>query len=302
MSFVPPGQLVVRSGSNPVSLGAIVFSSEETPIKWNVGSGEQMLVTTDLPGGGRIVQDFGNSAAEVTWSGILWGPNIPLRVQQLREYRVSGQPQPLIWGNEKYLVKIKSFNPGYRGGYCEYEISCVVVQDMNGAFAVQPSTSVDQDVANIQSQAIVQQNGVAQVDPAGNTAYGQQLANLWQGIQNASPLAQNLVTQGPALIGLASTAITAIQTYQATISQTSTQYPYTVGLVASLQALISNFQNGPTQTSVQIPGGELFSVAAMQYGDITRAFSIAQANGFVYPILPTASLRQISIPPLQQAA
>lgn len=294
-------RLVLRTGKNPLTLGAITFSSEETPEKWNIGAGQQMLQVDDLPGGGRVVNDFGNSADEISFTGRFFGPNVAIRVMQIRAYRVSGEVVTLSWKDEIYRVKIKSFNPGYLAGYNQYEITCVVIQDLNGAFAIQAQANVDAQVQALQSLAQVQQNGVAGIDPNGNTQYGQQLSNLWDGLQNASPLSQNIVAQGPALQNLATEAVLAVQAYQATISPTAPQYPYTVALVASLLAIGANIQSGMTTGAVSIPGGDLFTVAATQYGDVTQAFALAQANGYVYPILPAGVYATLSIPPAQAA-
>lgn len=296
---VSPASLVLMTGQFPLTLGAIVFSTEETPDKWNIGAGEQMLVVTDLPGGGRVVQDFGNSATEITWTSRFFGPNVPIRVKQIREYRVAGTVLPLSWKGEQYQVIIKSFVPGYRAAYNEYDITCVVVDDGNGAFKVQSQASVEAQVQALQSQAQVQQQGVANIDPNGNTQYGQALTNLWAALQAASPLAQNIVSQGPALQGLVQAAVVAVQAYQATISATSTQYPYTVALIASLQAIGANLASGATTGAVTIPGGDLFTVAATQYGDVSQVFSLAQANGLVYPILASGVLTTLQVPPAQ---
>lgn len=299
MSVAP--QLVLRTGRYPLTLGAIVFSTEETPDRWNIGAGEQMLHTTDMPGGSRVVQDFGNTASEVSWTAKFMGPNIAIRVKQITAYRVSGEVLTLSWKDERYKVKIKSFNPGYRAAYNEYDIVCVVVDDGNGAFAVKSQASVDAEVSALQSQAQQQQTGVSNIDPTGDSMYGQQLSSLWSALQDALPLSQNIVAQGPNIVNLASVAILAVQAYQATISPTAPQYPYTSGLIASLQALSANVQAGESTGTASIPGGDLFTVAASQYGDVTQAFVLAQANGYVYPILPASVEATLQLPPTQSS-
>jgi len=300
--------MVIRPGKYPVNLGGILFSTEELPDKWNIGSSEQMLVVDDMPGGGRVIDDFGNSAHEVTWNGRLYGPNIWPRVQQIRLYQVNSAEIPLTWWNERYSVQIKSFDPGYMGGRNEYTITLVVIQDLNGALTVSQGQSIDQAVTQLQSQAIVQQNGVQQAeqfastvpDQTGNQVYAQYLIDLWELLSDASPLSQNIVQYGAEILTAAQLAMNAVQTYQGSIAPTDSQYPNTVGLLSSLQGIYSNVQAGMVQKTVPFDGGDLFEVAALEYGDITQCFAIAAANSLVYPILPTGLQTSVAIPPPQQ--
>ncbi len=295
----PTAAMVVRPGKYPLSLGSVTFSTEETPQKLSIGSGDQQLVVHFLPGGGRIVQDFGNSAAEVTWTGRFFGPNIAPRVQQLRTYRISGQPQTLSFKSERYLVKIKSFDPGYRGGFNEYKITCVVIQDQNGAFSVASTTSVDQQVAALQSQAQTQNNAIIAIDQTGSASYQQSLTNLQASIAQYTPLASNVVPGATAILTQLAEAVGAVTTYQSSISSTSEQTPYVVGLLASLNAIGANVQSSQAIATVQTIGGDLFTVAATQYGDVSQAFNLAAANGLVHPLLPSTVVQTIAIPPAQ---
>jgi hypothetical protein len=176
----------------------------------------------------------------------------------------------------------------------------VVIKDLNGAFSIPSSSAVDQQVAAIQAQAQVQQSGVAAVDPTGAASYQSSLDSLNQGIGQSSPLAQNQSSVAN-LLALASNATAAVQAYQSGISSSSTQYAYTVGLIASLQSIANLVQNGEPVTTQSSQGGELFTVAAFQSGDVTQAFNYASANGFVQPIIGATAM-QIVIPPTQQAA
>lgn len=299
--------LVVKSGPYPVTLGSILFSTEELPDKWDIGASQQMLVVDDLPGGGRVVNDMGNSANEITWTGRFYGSNIWPRVQQLRLYQVNSVVIPLNWWNEKYLVVIKSFNPGYMGGRTEYEITLVVIQDQNGAFTVSTAQSIDQVVQSLQSQAITQQNAVQAAEQAAQNppplpaqdVYGQYLLDLWEILGNAAPLSSNIVQYGPAILTAAQIAIAGVQQYQGSILPTDPQFPNTVGLLASLLTLYQNVQAGMVQKTVPFDGGDLFEMAALEYGDITQCFAIASANSLVYPTLPSGS-SNVAIPPPQQ--
>ncbi|MDE2470089.1 MAG: hypothetical protein KGL35_15430 [Bradyrhizobium sp.] len=297
MASVTPTQgLVLRPGRYPVQLGSIVFSTEETPPKWiGLGGGQQMTKQFTLPGGTRIIQDFGNSASDIRWTGKFWGTNVDIRVKQVRAYRVSGQPQILTWRNEKYLVKIKSFEPGYRGRFNEFEMVLEVVQDLNGAFTVSSPASVDAMVASLQAQVTNQQAVVSAVDPTGAASYQSQLNALNAAISAASPLSQTSAAQSASLQALVSAASAAVSTYQTTLSTTAVQYPYTQALIDTLDLISLNVQRGQVPTTQTVYGGNLFTVAALQYGDVSQAFNLAASNGLVSPLLALSSY-SIAVP------
>ncbi|MDE2102104.1 MAG: hypothetical protein KGL39_32965, partial [Patescibacteria group bacterium] len=265
--------------------------------KLPIGAGEQMLVDINMPGGSKIVQDFGNKAADIRWTGKFYGPNIAFRVQQLRAYRISGVPQTLIWGNEQYYVLIKSFDPGYMGGHNEYEIVLNVIQSLNGAFESPTFPSIDQQVTGLQSLAATQNSAIVAADPVGAQSFQQQLANVVTTIAQYAPLAQNIIAGGSPITVAIQAALSELTVYQSSISPLASQFAYVMGLIGSLQSIADNVQQGSTLSQLPAYGGELFSFAARQYGDVTQAFNISQANSRVYPLLNPQLLKTIGFPP-----
>lgn len=291
------------AGKTPLSIGDVVFATQECPNKLSIGAAEQMLAVHDMPGGSRVVNAFGNKFKDVTWEGHFWDQNISIRVQQLRLYQVSGVEIPVSFGDEKYYCIVKDFDPGYLGGYNEYSITLCITRDNNGQFTVASSTSIDTQVQALQSAAIAQNVAVQAVDPTQSGGFQSALTNLWAVIAAAQPLAQNIVSGGQGILQAAATAIEAVQTYQALVGEVAQQYPNVVALISALQLITDNVSRGQSPQSVAVIGGDLFGIAAMQYGDVTQAFSLAAANGLISPYLPSGIPRNVRLPiaqPLSQ--
>jgi hypothetical protein len=312
MALAPPGAIsssaivpVIRPGKNPLRIGAVIFSTEEMPASIpGLGAGDQMLVEHNLPGGGVVLQDFGNKPSEVSWVARFFGPNIEPRVQQLRSYRISGQPQVLSFKKERYLVKIKSFEPGYGAKFNEYKITLAVVQDLNGAFSVPSSTggsgvSVDSQVAALQAQFVSANSTIVNIDPVGSATFQQSLTNLQGVIAQYTPLAENIVKGSGPILNAVQGALSALSNYQGTLPTGATQLPYVIALQSVLQALGANVQPAQSSTVVSTLGGDLFTYGAMHYGDPSQAFNLAAMNGIINPILSENALTPILLPAAQ---
>lgn len=289
----------VTPGSRPIQLGAIIFSSEECPEQLPIGAGEQMLIVHNMPGGGIIDNDFGNKPTPITWTGKFFGPNIGPRVKQLQEYRIAGQPLPLTYGDEQYTVRIKAFDPGYRGGYNEYSITLEVVAALNGAFNVPNVASLDQQVGNLMALATSSYTNVLAIDAKADVMQTA-LANLQAELALAIPLAATLASGGADVQNAAIELLTAAQTYESSIGGGFLpQTPDLTVLLASATSLLGVLNTGQVTGSLPMYGGELFSVAAMQYGDMSQAFTLANANGRVYPLLDPGLRTKINVVPVQ---
>jgi hypothetical protein len=280
-------------------LGGVIFNPEECPEEIGFRSGEQMLVIHDLPGGSRVTQAMGHKPSNLSWEGHFYSSNIAARVQQINDYKVSGQEILLSWGNEKYYVIVSQFNPGYRAGYNAYSITCTVTRDANGAFVVVGQQTIDAQVAQLQG-AINQQN--AQIEAADqnaqNAPYQSQLSSVFQALEQAQPLAQNAFANGTNIIALIATAISGVQTYQNGIAQSAIQYTNVLQLISLLTVLSAVVQNGETPTTFNALGGNLFTIAAQQYGDPGQAFALAQANGYICAFLPAGVAQSVNLPAL----
>ncbi len=295
MPFLTGLAQVEQMGRTPLTLGGVTFFTQEAPEHLDIGAAEQMLAVHDLPGGTRITHAMGNKAKDVSWTGHFFDKNVGIRVAQLRAYQVSGQEIPLSWGKEKYFCIIKSFDPGYRGGYNAYAISVTITRDNNGAFALSKATTIDQQVAALQQQANTQNNAVLAIDPTGASAFQQSLTNLRAAIAAAVPLAA-AIAGGTSLLGYANAAVQAVANYVGALSPAAAQLASATALVATLQMISANISRGQSPTSTTVVGGSLYALAATAYGDISQAFTLASINGLVSPLLSSQVATTVLVP------
>lgn len=303
MSAVPPGLTNTAfsgssaPGANPLSLGAVTFYTEECPSRAPIGGIEQMLAVKNLVGGSISSQSLGPKPKPITWSGTFFAENVAPRVEQLRAYASSGQEVLVSWTSERYYCKVKDFQPNYLNEWlCDYEITLDITGDANGAFASASALSIDQQVAGLQSQLSIQNANVMSIDNTGSQAYQSYLSTVNTLISNASPLSQSTPAASTSIVAAINQAIGAIQTYQGTISGLSPQYASTISMIGSLTAIAGNVAIGQAPRTVETQGGNLFNIASMQYGDVSKAFTIAIANGLKSPFLPANIIRPIVIP------
>jgi hypothetical protein len=289
----------IAQGKDPLSIGEVTFNTDEVPEDLEIGAAEQMIVAKTLPGGTRVVQRFGNDPLNVAWTGKFMAANVKPRVAQLRAYQVAGTTVLLSWLNEKYHVTIKSFKPKYHNAnYADYEIEVVVISDANGAFTIASSTTIDAQVAALQAQVNANNAVIVHADPTGSQTFQQQLANVYRLLALAAPLAQGVVGQsGNAIISAIAGTMGLIAAYQGTLSTLSAQYADVIQLQGALAAISGNVATGQNPKSVQTQGGNLFNIAAQQYGDVSLAFKLASANGVFSPFLPSGILQAVSLPP-----
>lgn len=282
----------------PVMLGEIEFSAEELPDRMPIGSAEQMKVQHNLPGGGIVTHDFGNKPRPIAWTGRFWGPNIDPRIQQISLYKLSAQDVLFSYGKYQCYVQVHDFDPGFGGGFNEYSITLWVTGDANGMFATPSTPSVDAQVADLMSQASLASAGVLNIDPTAPSALTQALQQLQAVLADAAPLALNLISSAPTILPVAAATLGTVQAYQASIPANSPQAAPAQVLADSVQGVYKSVQQGDAPAAHSIQGGDLFRVAAMQYGDPSLAFALAAANGLSHPILPSNVRRRIALPNL----
>lgn len=169
MASLPPNQQLPPTsqglsggdtpGANPLTLGGVQFNSIEVPDEAPIGALEQKLVTIELIGGGRQVQQFGAQPKPVTWKGVFWGSTsyIEGRVQQLRSYMISQQPQTLTYLTESWTCVIKDFTPTWKGGRCEYSIELEIITGAALTSSSFPTVNAQVDGNNAQTQALLEQ-------------------------------------------------------------------------------------------------------------------------------------------------
>jgi hypothetical protein len=127
-------------------LGDILFSHFEIPEAFNFG-GNQMLVTHQLVGGGRVVDAMGRADSDISWSGMFLGEEAELRARALDFLRVQGQQIEFIFGGFIYLVVISSFTPVLNTTYkIPYSITLKVIENLTLPIPIAPPAGYNEAV------------------------------------------------------------------------------------------------------------------------------------------------------------
>lgn len=300
-------------------LGDFEFAGFEIPERIPFG-GDQKLVTHELVGGQRVVDAMGRSDAPLEWSGIFLGQNALDRARYLDGLRVAGKELLLTWSEFSYFVVIQSFRCTFERSYkLPYSITCVVIQD-----ATSPVNTIavpDVDTAMADDMASMNDLGAS----IGDSTLTGLLGTLDTAIQTVSSFATAVTsTINSVLTPLAAV----VQRVNILIAQTGN----TIGNVTTLGGIlpgnpvaqqaqgllnqITAMNNAPVLYQLQAiagrmgsnlagvgrgshtvtqAGGNLFDLAAQQYGDATAWASIAAANKLADPQL--TGLNTLTIPP-----
>lgn len=114
---------------SPPMLGPVAFYGFEVPERITLG-GRQRLAVHTLPGGVRVVDAMGPDDRELTWSGVISGPDAAERVRQLDRLRRAGQALPLGWDGWRFTVIISDFTAdSAKPWWVPYWISCTVLAE-----------------------------------------------------------------------------------------------------------------------------------------------------------------------------
>lgn len=300
-------------------LGDFQFASVEIPERIVFG-GDQKLVTHELVGGQRIIDAMGRSDMPLEWSGMLLGVNALERARYLDGLRVAGQQLDLTWSEFKYKVVIQSFRCTFERSYkLPYSITCMVVRDASSPVTTIAAAGFDEAIQNDMTSATDLGTAI------GDTELTGLLGTLDSAIQSVSSFA----TAATSTINSVLTPLAAVvQRVNILIAQTgntignvttlggilpnnpiSTQATKLLGQVTAMQQLpiLLNLQAvtgrmignlgtvGSGVKTVTQAGGNLFDLAAQQYGDATAWGSIAAANKLTDPQL--TGVNTLTIPP-----
>lgn len=328
MAFTPPGFAPAASnnpvapngstnvpGSTPLQIGSVIFNSEECPSELAFPIATHMTVT-DLIGGGRVIQTFGNHPEPVTWSGRIWGPNVAARISALRQLLVAGAEVPLSWGSERYYCVVKQFTPKYIKVDAEYTITVEITRDNNGALTTSNPTTVDSQVGTLVSNAGVQSAALSSLDSSSsplnyagnalnagqgslsNAAFmAQQVTNVQAAIAGAGPLAQLAGPQLTSVLGVVNYAQGFAAAYVAATPSSASYFSAVTQLATTFTLIGKNITQGQAANSVQVYGGTFAELAATHYNNADLGPELAAANGSVGLRLPAGTLSTIILPP-----
>lgn len=302
-----------------LTLGDYSFAKTEVPEKIPFG-GQQALVVHKMVGGVRHIQAMGDDPLPLAWQGLLFGSNALERALYLKTLNESGQELELIWSELYYLVIIREFVADFERKYqLPYRISCEVVEDLTRSVREVPDAGIDDlvndDMLSISGLSDLVGDGPLSTLVGGlNTAIGQvsSFAKAAQSTINGvlQPLNAvrsrvqtliastnntllNVTTLGGILPNNPISQNIARLTQQVTAA---TQLPVLAQLNTVVGRLGKNLGtiNAGTK-SLTLAGGNLYRVAANEYGDAMGWTTVAAANGITDPVLN--GVNSVKIPP-----
>lgn len=302
-----------------ITLGDFEFRSFEVPEKLPFG-GEQLAATHQLIGGVRIIDTMGRSDAPIAWSGIFLGEGALTRARYLDSLRIAGKPLKLTWSQFSFTVIVQRFTAEFERFYqVPYNILCDVVADL-----ASPVTT--QDVADLDDQMASDMNKASGL---GGLIGNGTLTTLLADLKTAVAKVQSFVAATKAEIAAAIAPLIATQQQvQMLIASVSPIVDEVVSLggvipfapfgqaAQKLQQQIEGFgqlgslyelqgylgrmstnlaADGVSGRIMTAAGGDLYHLAAQQYGDATAWTTIARANALTDPVLN--GVQTLTVPP-----
>jgi nucleoid-associated protein YgaU len=302
-----------------LKLGSVVFGATEGPAGGIPFGGAQKLVIQKRVGGTRTINAMGDDPDPIQWSGIFTGALALEKAKTLSRMRKEGRSLTLTWSSMSYLVVISSFKGNFNAPFeIPYQISLEVQADLTNL----PVTNSAFDV----SQAINGDMGTALglSDSIGDGTLSSLMGSLNSAISTVSNFAKaaqstinsvlqplNAVrSQVGILISATENTLKNVATVGGVfpfnpiaqnIAKLSGQVNATVAgsQLAQLNSVLGRMgtnlgQVNSSVKTVTVSGGNLYDLAAKNYGDATGWTTIANANGITDPELVGVST--LSIP------
>lgn len=292
-----------------LTLGNFAFQGKEVPQAIAVG-GIQRLVSHALIGGIRVIDAIGRLDDDLEWSGWILGPDATRRSQALDAIRIAGAPVILAWANYRYQVIVRRYSARFMRTYqYAYQIACEVISDLTSLSSAATDLSIDGAVTDDLNTG----NGLA------TTVNDSSLTPLMSTLSNAIGSVSTFAGASPSVINSTLEPLAAaaqrVALLQATGDMSVEGALGFAGLIAggsgedmamtfgmqlsALDQLASLSQlsgvlgrmrqnlssAGSSDNTVTAVGGNLFSVAASEYGDAGEWTTIAQANGLTDPFI-----------------
>jgi hypothetical protein len=309
-----------------LTLGDLEFARYEIPQAMPFGT-EQKLNVHQLVGGKRVIDVLGAIPRNPTWSGWFVGSQALARARYLKGLCEAGKPLSLKVDELSMTVVIHTVECDFRQAWrIPYTVTCEVVSDDTAPITDRPSPSVDQLVSDdmTSSTSLAAGLGIPSLTSAVSSV-STALANVKTFVGAAqsqiqsvlAPIAAARVVVG-SLLNQASTTLAAVGNLSSLngaianpvsdfvnrLSLTSTNAANS-GILAQLdknlarmQANISAVNSGTA--SVTLGGGNLYQLAAAEYGDPMAWTTLAQANRVTDPTL--SGITTVVVPPKPSAA
>lgn len=292
-----------------VTLGDFEFSGTEIPEVIAVG-GSQRTAVHELIGGIRIIDCMGRADSALELAGLLRGTAAVARARYLDTLRIQGTAQALTWSEYSYSVIVSDFKADYQRSYqIPFHLTLTVVADLANLTTSLTPDSIDtvmtQDSASVTSLAAgIPDSLLSTLLAALNTAIAAvaSFANVAQSVIN-SVLQPLVALQSRVLVLLSISAKTlasvtsfggvlanvpAAVSAQALTAQAVNLATWDAlfelsGLIGRMITNLSTVKTAPNV--ITVAGGNLFQIAAQQYGDAMAWTGIAKANGLTDPFL-----------------
>lgn len=292
-----------------VQLGDFTFASFEVPERIPFGSSQRLSVK-EFVGGDRVIDCMGNSPHPIEWSGWFTGADAVRRGQFLESLAINGEPQQLTWGGFKYQVVVRDFQGDYLRFYrVSYRISCEVASNDTLSLTQVPAPAIDQvmqadlDVLNGLGGAIGDgplsgllgglDTAIKGVSSFANAAQST-INSVLQPLQAVQSRVSTLIAQSGLTLSNVTTfggllpnnpaSILAQKLTNTTVNMTQSMNLFQArNIVGRMGANLVSINTPPKQ--IAVAGGNLFQIAAKQYGDATAWTALARANGTTDPFV-----------------
>jgi hypothetical protein len=300
-----------------LTLGDFAFGRFEIPETIPFG-GDQRLVVHELIGGKRVIDAMGYVPTDINWSGWLVGAEASSRAFELEGMAQDGVARDLSWAGFLYSVVIKSVHCDYRNfARISYQIALEVSADLTTATGL---TNAQNSVDDLIAADLATSNGLA-------SGFGS-LSGIMGTLNSAISAVSSFAGAAQSTLNTVLGPIAAVQSQvgilinaaDATIRNVTTlggllpnnpvaqmAYGLTSQITAvtdqatlvNLNATLGRMQNNiGTITSgnktLSMVSGDLYHVAATQYGDPMGFTAILNANNLTDPQI--TGLATIKIP------
>ena len=304
-----------------LKLGDFVFQGFEMPESIPFG-GTQRLAVHRLIGGGKVIDAMGRDDEPVRWHGWFRGLDATQRARYLDNLRVDGRPLKLTWHEFSYRVVVRSFHADFqRFHQIPYQIECEVLENLTQPVTALASPGIDSvfgaDLAALQNLVnMIADNPLVKAVESVTAAMSQipGLSGVSREILNKVivPLqtaqdrvnvligATNSVLQAGAILGgVVSGGGASTAPNMATSLTDQTAAFGSMGNLLNASALIGRMSTnlaGLTSgvKTVTMAGGNLYDLAAKEFGDATQWANIARANNLADPVI--TGVQEIQIP------
>jgi len=284
-----------------LKLGDFTFANFEIPEKITFG-GEQKLVNHELIGGIPVFDAMGKSDHDLEWSGLFKGDNALLRARYIDGLRLAGKPLPLTWSEFAYRVIIKEFTADFQRRYQKpYTIKCAIVDNLTAPIKFIADPGIDSLIASDMLNAgdlvtaindpiltglfSTASTALSAIDKI-SAATGGKLNSVLAPISAVRAKANSMLT---AIAPAITTADILSQVFGITTTSNLARLDSTLGRVES-NITAQDFNS----KVVTVAGGNLYKIAAAEYGDQSAWVDIARANSLSDPNI--TDVRSLTIP------